>query len=157
MKLINKIRKMKYQNRNMHNDDIVDVPVYGPYDNILPVPYEVSGFFATFENTFEIKCREFLKKTYLDKYNKGYMDSLIDEMVEEAIELLDVQEVGHKNAINHLTRSRVGTIRAAEDRLDRIPKEKGRVEAEITKLENIYYKGTAYETVADTKGGAEND
>ena len=85
------------------------------------------------------------------------MDSMIDEMVEEAIELLDVQEVGHRNTINHLTRSRVGAIRAAEDKLERIPKERDEAEAKLAKLESIYYKGTAYEIIDDTKGGAESD
>ena len=107
--LLRKNEKKQYSN-SIHNEDLIDIPVYGPHDNILPVPYEVSGFFVEFEACFETRCRDFLSKTNLDKYNKDYMDELVDHMQDEAIGLLDVQGIGHRNAINQLARTRLSDI-----------------------------------------------
>ncbi len=146
MKMISRLFKGSEDRRNIHDDDVVDIPVYGPHDNILPVPYEASGYFTEFESGFESRCREFLSKTSLDKYNKSYMDPLIDHMVKEAFGLLDVQEIGHRNVINQLARTRLSDINDARIRLDQIQHEKSLLENNIEKLEGIYYKGTAFES-----------
>lgn len=139
-------KKTNEQNRSIHSEDVVDIPVYGPHDNILPVPYEASDFFAGFETGFESMCRDFLNKTTLDKYNKGYMDSLIDQMVEEALGLLDVQEIGHRNVINQLARTRSSDINDADIRLSQIPKERESVDSDVKLLEEIYHRGTVLES-----------
>ena len=155
MKLLNNLfrRNKKVENKRIHDDDIVDIPVYGPHDSILPVPYEASSFFAGFEAGFEGLCRDFLSKTSLDKYSKGYMDSLIDQMVEEALDLLSVQEIGHRSVIDQLTRTRTSDINDAGIRLGQIPAEKEEIETEIKRLEEIYNNGTSLEIPARLIGG----
>lgn len=155
MKLLDNLfkRNKKEENRRIHDDDIVDIPVYGPHDSILPVPYEASSFFARFEASFEGLCRDFLNKTELDKYSKGYMDSLIDQMVEETLDLLAVQEIGHRSVIDQLMRTRSSDINDAEIRLGQIAPEKEAVRTEIRKLEEIYYSGTSLEVASGLNGG----
>ena len=145
MKMISNLFKRKQNKKSIHDDEFVDIPVYGPHDNILPVPYAASGYFAEFEIGFEVRCREFLSKTQLDKYNRSYMDLLVDHMVKEALGLLDVQEIGHRNAINQLARTRSSDINDAKTRLEQIQAERVSLNTNIAKLEKIYNKGTAFE------------
>ena len=75
------------------------------------------------------------------------MDLLVDHMVEEAVGLLDVQEIGHRNAINQLARTRSSDINDARIRLEQIQTERESLNIIIEKLEEIYNKGTTFEDV----------
>ena len=147
MKMISNLLKRNQNKERIHDDDFVDIPVYGPHDNILPVPYAASGYFAEFEKGFEVRCREFLSKTQLDKYNRSYMDLLVDHMVKEALGLLEVQEIGHRNAINQLARTRSSDINDAKIRLEQIQVERESLNIDINQLEDIYNKGTTFEYI----------
>ena len=67
-------------------------------------------------------------------------------MVEEALGLLDVQEIGHRNVINQLARTRSSDINDADIRLSQIPKERESVDSDVKLLEEIYHRGTVLES-----------
>lgn len=160
MKLPRIFRERK--DRRINDDAVIEIPVYGPHDDLLPRMYCVSPYLADFEEIFESVCRRFLKETDLDRFNLGYMDAMIEERVNEAIESLDIQEARHRDVIEELRRVRMADVSKGSSRLEELERESVEVEAEIRRLERIYNAGTSLEETADNlrtirKGDRKNE
>ena len=138
-------KKNKEMDRRINRDNSVEVPVYGPHDLLCAQDYRLPHMLAEFEKEFEERCRNWLRNATPDMYNTGYMDILIDELEQEALVNLDIQEVDHQGAIYELGKVWIGDLIKAETKLSETAAEKKAVETELSQLESIYYKGTAYE------------
>lgn len=150
MKLLDKLfRKKDKSNRSNYEKGIIDLPLLGPYDNLISPPYVSSNRFDDFEDNFITDTRDFVKKTNLDKYNKGYRDHKIEQSVKESCDYGDLQETEHIWSIDSITRLRIVERMDAEIRLKQIPEERFFVQETLRKLEEIYYAGTALEGNAD--------
>ena len=147
---LSKILRKKDNDRKVNEATVIEVPVYGPHDDLLPRMYSVSSYLAEFEEIFESVCKSFLKKTDLDRFNLGYMDAMIEERVSEAIESLDIQEARHRDVIHELVRVRMADVIKGSSKLEELERESVEVEAEIRRLERIYNAGTSLEETADT-------
>lgn len=144
MKLLNIFKRSK-KNREITDDRLVQIPVYGPHEHLLPRMYCVSSYFAEFESNFERICKEFLKATNLDPYNEGYISFLIDEYVEEAIKALEVQEIAHREVIDDLMMTRFRDVIQAREKFERNEAAIAEVDSELRLFEKIYREGTALE------------
>lgn len=139
------------KDRRINDDRSIQLPVYGPHDDLLPKMYCVSTYLADFEAGFEHTCKNFLRSTDLDMFNLGYIDAMIDERIDEALKSLDIQEVHHNDVIDDLTRVRMADIGKGRAKLAELEKETVEVDAELRKLEYIYNKGTSMEESMETK------
>lgn len=74
------------------------------------------------------------------------MDLLIDQLENEAFQMLDLQEIDHRDVIYELVKIGTGDQIKAEAKMAATLKEKDSVEQELQRLEHIFYKGTAYES-----------
>jgi len=78
------IFKKREQNRIINQDETTEIPVYGPHDTLCAQNYKIPYLLASFEERFEERCRAWLKNAKPDRYNRGYMDLLIDQLENEA-------------------------------------------------------------------------
>lgn len=152
------ISKKRERNRIINQDETREIPVYGPHDSLCAQNYKIPYLLASFEEHFEERCRAYLKSAQPDRYNRGYMDLLIDQLEKEAFQMLDLQEVDHRDVIYELVKIGTGDQMKAKAKLAETLKEKESVEQELQQLERIFYKGTAYEIPArDTTKAKEED
>lgn len=140
------IFKKREQNRIINQDETTEIPVYGPHDTLCAQNYKIPYLLASFEERFEERYRAWLKNAKPDRYNRGYMDLLIDQLENEAFQMLDLQEIDHRDVIYELVKIGTGDQIKAEAKLAATLKEKDSVEQELQRLEHIFYKGTAYES-----------
>lgn len=134
------------RDRRINQDNIsVDIPVYGPHDMLCAQDYKLPYLLSTFEQDFEQRCKTWLQNANPDMYNRGYMDMLVNQLENEAVVMLDIQEVDHQGAIYELAKIWIGDQIRAETKLADIVREKASVDQEIRQLESIYRKGTAFE------------
>lgn len=141
------ILKKREQNRNINQDEGTEIPVYGPHDTLCAQSYRIPYMLGSFEENFEQRCKEWLKSAKPDMYNRGYMDMLIEQLEKEALVMLDLQEIDHRNVIYELVKIGTGDQIKAEAKLAETLKEKKSVEQEVHQLEHIFYKGTSYENI----------
>ena len=152
------IFKKRKQNRNINQDETTEIPVYGPHDTLCAQNYKIPYLLASFEQGFEQRCRAWLKNAKPDQYNRGYMDLLINQLEKEAFQMLDLQEIDHRDVIYELVKIGTGDQIKAKAKLAETLKEKDSVEQDLQRLEHIFYKGTAYEIlVRDTTKVKEED
>lgn len=147
----------KKRDRRINQDNAVEIPVYGPHDTLCAQDYRLPFMLATFEQGFEQRCKTWLKNAAPDMYNRGYMDLLIDRLEQEALAMLDNQQVDHQSAVYELSKVWVGDKIKAETKLAETQAEKAVVEREIKQLQRIYHKGTAYEILDENKNEDEED
>lgn len=134
------------KDRRINQDSTsVDIPVYGPHDTLCAQDYKLPYMLSTFEQGFEQHCKTWLQNANPDMYNRGYMDMLITQLEQEAVVMLDIQEVDHQSAIYELAKIWIGDQIKAETKLEEVVREKAVVEQKIRQLENIYHRGTAFE------------
>lgn len=141
--------KKREKDRRINLDNIVEIPVYGPHDTLCAQDYRLPYLLASFEQGFEQRCRTWLKNAAPDRYNRGYMDLVIDQLEEEALVMLELQSVDHESVIHELTKIWGGDKIKAEAKLAETQAESERVDYEIRRLERIYHKGTAYECLEE--------
>ena len=138
--------KKKDKDRRINKDNnVVSIPVYGPHDTLCAQDYKLPPMLSEFESGFEQRCKAWLRNAKPDMYNAGYMDILIDQFEKEATVMLENQKVDHLNAICELCKIWDGDKIKAEVKLEDVVIERQEIEKNLSLLEKIYNKGTAYE------------
>ena len=139
-------RRKQEKDRRINQDNIVEIPVYGPHDTLCAQDYKLPYKLSSFEQNFEQRCKTWLQNAGPDMYNRGYMDLLINQLEREAVVMMDIQEADHHSAIYELEKIWIGDQIKAKTKLADTVAEKTTVGQTIRQLEGIYHKGTAYET-----------
>ena len=68
---------------NELNTSAVEIPMYAPNMGLAPKDYQLSPKLTELEETFEGKCKAFLKEANPDMFNSSYMDAIIERTIAE--------------------------------------------------------------------------
>lgn len=138
-------RDMNYAVSQNDNEDHVTItlPHYSPY-SFTTKDYVLCDKLRAFEQNFEGMCRQFIKETSPDRYNRSYFDAVIEKYCHEAIRDIDVQRLEHTMIITQsIAGSQRGSRIEKEEELKLLEEEIKDKTEELARYKKLYYKGTS--------------
>ncbi|MBE6013738.1 MAG: hypothetical protein E7241_00015 [Lachnospiraceae bacterium] len=140
-------KELNYAVSKNENDNhpTVTLPHYSPY-SFTTKDYVLYDKLRSFEQNFEAMCRQFIKETSPDRFNKSYFDAVIEKYCNEAIRDIDEQRLEHIVVISQsIAGSQKGSRIEKQEEIQILTEEIKNKTEELAKYKRLYYKGTSFQ------------